>query len=101
MTFLTYGPIGPAAHLSSTLAVAFSKALLSGVVTCTPLALSSASSFSSASSDSLRYSAVASAAASVTALRSASDSLSQLRLLISKGVIWNIWLVSARCFCTS
>ena len=42
------------------------------------------------SCDSLRCRAVASAAASVTALRSASDRRSQQRLLIRNGVIWNM-----------
>lgn len=100
-TFFTYGPIGPAIHLSSTAAVPRSNAALSTVSMRTPLAFSSAMSLSSDSCDSLRCSAVASAAASRTAFRSASDSLSQLRLLIRNGVISYLWPVSEMNFCTS
>src|SRR3989344_865622 len=101
MTFLRQGSMGLVSHLASTADVALANAALSTVVTCTPLALRSPNSLSSASCDILRCSAVASAAASVTALRSASDRRSQVRLLIRNGVIWNMWLVRARCFCTS
>ncbi len=88
------GPIGEASHLSSTLPVALAKGVLSTVLICTPLALRSATSLSSLSLDSLRCSAVASTAASISTLRSASDRRSQLRLLISSGVISYLWPVS-------